>query len=175
MLPRPRVNEVLRFQYSHSSCGLCSSSMKPHRFCALPAAWSHITVAAQHAGDRHWMLLTHSLYPLRVGGLGSRPYPELTAPPGDSSDIHLYYTLSFYSLSTLLTGNVVRLYTAVMNCTICDKQIPVPRLDAQPNAITCSRDCSSLHAKKLRRQGARRQRLQKKEARLGISGDYGKS
>ena len=42
-------------------------------------------------------------------------------------------------------------------CAICDKAIPAARQEVQPRTVTCSSECSKLHAARLRRQGARRQ------------------
>ena len=50
-------------------------------------------------------------------------------------------------------------------CTMCEKRIPVARLDAIPNAKTCGRACSLLRKKVGRHETLKRFRQRLKDAK----------
>ena len=50
-----------------------------------------------------------------------------------------------------------------MICSICGREIPEPRLEVQPSVVTCSRDCSAEHSKRIRRAASDRWRAAQKK------------
>ena len=52
-----------------------------------------------------------------------------------------------------------------MNCVICDSEIPAARLEVAPATLTCSRDCSTENARRVRRDAAKRWRVNAKAAK----------
>ena len=52
-----------------------------------------------------------------------------------------------------------------MTCTICGDEIPIARLEVAPATLTCSRDCSDQNAKRIRRDAAKRWRVNAKAAK----------
>ena len=52
-----------------------------------------------------------------------------------------------------------------MTCIICESEIPTARLDVAPATLTCSRDCSTENARRVRRDAAKRWRVNAKAAK----------
>ena len=74
---------------------------------------------------------------------------------------HEWISRSFRLTLLVARGNI-----PAMDCTICTKVIPAPRLEVQPRVVTCSAECSRLLNKRHRLAAARRSNERKRQAKL---------